>query len=476
MTAPSIVPAAHIAALTAADAALDAAATAVRSALAVVVADPAQTTTAPPVTQAYVVTNLKAVAGPGAGQITVTWTNPTPAPTGFSIGRNGVEATGGVANWSGTAQAATNSLTFNNLAVGFPYTFFVQPNSGTKSTVSATILAVTPPPVVVPPPVTGDHLPCSIGVWTGDPSNAALVKQFEAGFGQLTQVITTFGSRGTPAELVGPFYAIDAVTAQGKVVCISFEGDVSDGENSGESFRTLDRGTVQARAAQFGANLVAHGQPNAIIRMRTEADNDSSGDEPVNAWNPADIAAYATFVQAMYTGLKSVAGQNFICLADVAFDPGNNTNKIAILQAVLKWCDGFGLDDYNTAAPWGSAWTNEADEWNYRYFGYAPNNGIGYKAYLDFALANNKPVYIPELGPGAEFDNNGAAQAPLDANGTFYTNMFNVVMTHGAKFGAVCFWEAPGAGIFVNAPSSRPETAAAIKNGFGSKPGAPFPH
>lgn len=293
---------------------------------------------------------------------------------------------------------------------------------------------------------------------------------YQSFVGHTQKMATCFGSRDTVGNLENPSYLWGSASAAGLTVVESFQGILSGG---GEDWRTISRTTLQTRAKAFGDNLVAAGQVNAVIRMRTEADNGSSGDSGANAWDSNDISAYASCIQAIYTGLHQAAGNNFICLADVAYDPGDPTPKINLLNAVLQWCDGFGLDSYNSAVPWGSNWTTPADQWTKRLNGF--NGGFGYKAYLDFALAHNKPIGIPEFGEGWFYSNNGAQQEPLDAGATYMTNMYNLLMTHGVKVLFVCYWEDNNGLYLSRASNPQPNTTAAWRAGFGSADSAPWP-
>lgn len=99
----------------------------------------------------------------GNGKVTVSWTGVSGA-TGYQVGRNGVDTTGGGA-WSTTDPAAARSRVFDRLVNGNRYTFSVEPvvAGGLPRTVSATPSgspttpsppAPTPRPTPTPTPTT----------------------------------------------------------------------------------------------------------------------------------------------------------------------------------------------------------------------------------------------------------------------------------------------------------------------------------
>lgn len=326
---------------------------------------------------------------------------------------------------------------------------------GAVSTLAVPLPTVTP---VTPPPPPGKTLPFSMGNYLANGAYAGYDKSgLDAG---PTVFASVFQPRATAAQLTSASAAGPAVAA-GKIPVISFQPITSGG--SGVWTAT----NAQSYGAQLGANLVKLGPLGALaaIRCGTEANENSSGDQAPNA------TLYGQVIKAMSAGLKSTPGQKFTVLADLAIDPNSGTSLIPMFQAALPYVDGYGLDCYNTVAQWGSAFTNEADEWNKRWNGV---NGFGFKTYFDWCLANSKPICIPEFGLGYYYGNNGQAQTPPDANTAYFQGMFNELSTHGVKVLFVDFWE-DNNGLYLTGGESLPKSTAAWKATFGSLPSAPWP-
>lgn len=479
MTTPSITPA-QLAALqtmasavtTAAKAATSAAtaATATASTLTAVVAKIAANTSPPPVTTPPTtkpaVTGLTVVAGV-QGQLLASWTNPTPAPTSVTVARDGAEANGTSPNWSTVATGAPTAQEFDNLADATTYTITITPNGGSPVSVKGTTI---PAPVVTPPPVTvpGSTLPFSTGVWlTGNGTDYA---DYDKWLGHPTVFADAFQYRPDEATMCSMSASAGPIGG-GKIPIASFQCIISGGS---ETRNGISAATVQHRAALAGANLKAMGPlgAKAVIRIMTEANNGSSGDAPCNVWDAQSVADYAKCFHAATLGFRSVAGTQFTLLADVSFDAGNNADLRIMLDAVKADADGMGGDIYNAAVPWGSAYTNETDQWSKRLTGV--NGGIGYGAYVQWCIDNDKWLFIPENGLGYFYSNNGAAQTPPDANSVFYEQLFAVLSNPELKVGGVCAWE-DNNGLYLTGGQSLPNSTAAFRATNGSLPSAPWP-
>lgn len=419
---------------------------------------------------------------PGAPTITsVSQVSATSAQVKWTLSPQGIAKTVMVTASNGVKSAAINAAagqaTVTGLPSNTPLTFTaVETNGGGSGPTSDPSSPIT---LTVSTPTSSSAFAIGVYPTSASGQDASVIPAYEAWLGHPITTVSMFGVRTTYGQLTAPAYAVDPVTARGKVVVISYAGVLGPSTASqevtfasgGVGTNTTSTGeTWNARHTAFGNFLVAHGQPNAFIRLVTEFNNGSGGQPQVNVFNSTQVAQYIAFFRTAYTALKAVAGNNFTILWDVAGDPGNNTN-LFVAYPGDAYCDGLGLDNYNSVAAYATNWSNEQDEWNQRYNGASPGD-YGYKSYLDFCAAHGKKWGVPELGLGFYYNNPGHVQTPADANVVFIQQMFALAQRGDCLF--INFWEAYHLGIF-STNQSLPNSTAAYKATFGSVASGAWP-
>lgn len=351
-------------------------------------------------------------------------------------------------------------------------------NAGT-SAASSVSNSVTPPAII-----STTTLPFSLGVHITDQDGGthdqSLVPGYEAWLGHPIQIVSVFGSRYSYQTITQPNYALDPSTAAGMTSAISYEILLDSWSTVGESYasasnangKTSTGETWAQRATAFGANCVAHGQANAVIRLCSEVNNGSGGNP--NIYFPTSLVSdFIGAFRVASTALKAVPGNNFTILYDISFDPGDPHDLLDAYPGDA-YVDAMGLDCYNSVVPYGGTWDNEADQWDRRYNGYG--GGMGFKHYVDFCNAHGKGWCIPEFGLGWFYGNQpqGGVQTPADSNVTFIKNMFAVASDPGTNCLFISFWEDHDLGLYASSVPV-PNSAAAYRSTFGSLVGSPFP-
>lgn len=446
--------------------------------LAKVVAAIAANTPTPPSPPAVstVPTGLVATS-PAAGQLAVAWVPPAAGQPagGYDVKRSGYEADGKTSlDWHTPIAKDQTSFLFGNLGPLSTHTMTVTPlladgtlDSKSAASIDGTVqgTAPTPPPVNPPPvnPPSGPTQPFGLGNFLRDESQYA---NYDAQM-QKTAYASVFQYRPDEATMCS-MSACDTAIAAGKIPVVSFQGIVQGGS---EDRNTLPLSTFTRRATSAGTNSVAKGPLGAqtYYRCGTEINNGSAGDPPVDSNNPVQVARWAQTVAAMAQGFAAVPnGSKLMPGIDMSLDPGNaGFNPINLLQAALGSYKWVGLDIYDAACPWGQDWSDPATQWNNRYLGV--NGGTGYKTVWDWCLQHNIPIGMPETGEGYFYDNGGATQEPVDGGSVFVRSLYNAALTHGVKVLFINWWE-DNNGLFLTGGKSQPNTLAAWKSTFGSKP------
>jgi hypothetical protein len=267
-----------------------------------------------------------------------------------------------------------------------------------------------------PAPASGSRsgLAWPSGVFVG--SSPSRAQAFATWRGRPLDVIVDFSARRTWNDVINPAWMYDqwAGTPYQKVYAVAMLP-----EDGSATMRQCATGAYNDRWRQFGTNIRAKGQDDAIIRLGWEF----NGDWFVwSARNPTDFIAcwrhIVTNARATAPNLRWDWNPN---------RGGSQTNGPAAYPGDA-YVDIIGIDTYDA---WPPARTQT--EWNNGQWGQPE----GLKYWRDFAIARGKQISIPEWGVWG--GNGGGGDNPF-----YITKMWEFFTTHASLIAYEAYFESRG--------------------------------
>ncbi|MBT0767438.1 hypothetical protein KIH74_00795 [Kineosporia sp. J2-2] len=240
------------------------------------------------------------------------------------------------------------------------------------------------------------------GVFVGTSADDA--DAFARWFGADVDLVVDFSTRDTWEEIANPGYMLEEWHGSGyrPVYSIALLP-------TGDSSATVQHGAAgeyDAYYRRLAENLVAAGQPAAILRLGWEFNLETS------RWATPDEDAFIAYWQRIVTTMRSVEGQNF----RFDWNPNNGKNKYDAVEYYPgdDYVDYIGVDAYDVSYSWFTyPYPEDCDDdcragrqeraWERAIHG--GKRGLGFWA--DFARHRGKPMSLPEWGLWDRQDGHG---------------------------------------------------------------------
>ncbi len=209
-------------------------------------------------------------------------------------------------------------------------------------------------------------------------------------------------------------------------------------------------GDYNTYATQFSQNMVAAGLGNTVIRLAHEMNG---------TWYNDDLGStQAQWTQWDQCWDQEVTAMRAVPGADFLFDWNVNSNyqnfPLANIYPGNAYVDIIGIDQYDGSGDSNLPASGTA-RWNYLY-----NEADGIATVEAFAVANNKPLSIPEWGTSS-----GAQPAGGGDDGAYVTGIANFVANHNVAYQS--YFDANVDSILPLDPSVAPNTTSAYVAAFG---------
>jgi hypothetical protein len=253
-----------------------------------------------------------------------------------------------------------------------------------------------------------------LGVYRGG-GNTDGVIEFEAWLGRPVTVAVDFLTHSTWSDIAAPSWWASRWGATSYRVVYS----VPMLPDSGGTLEEGASGAYNDHFSELAQTLVAHGEPDAVIRIGWEFNGSWM------KWNAqTNPAAFAGYWRQIVQTMRAVAGARF------SFDwcPNRGRGSVAAELAYPgdAYVDYVGLDSYDTG--WAAGWQDPVKRWETML-----TEPYGLRWHKQFAAEHGKQMSYPEWGLWVRDDGHGGGDNPyyiqkmrewIDANDVAYHSYF----------------------------------------------------